>query len=414
MKKLFCLFLTIIMIMGSVCGCGMQSGKNDEGGKGDSVPVVLNEVAHSIFYAPMYVAIEEGYFAEEGIDLTLITGFGADKTMTALLTGEADIGFMGSESTIYTYKEGASDPAVNFAQLTQRAGNFLVSREPVDNFSWDMLIGKNVLGGRAGGMPEMVFEFVLKKNNIDPFASITQEVDSIRYQADSIPEDKLPEEPQPIQADESFDDFIYNFASDEVLQRQRVKFPLPYYNGEKKMEIDEHHWMHDNLFTKQHYYTLLFDKEEDMDLVGDTSLTSVQVEWIFVKTRMMKRYYFERIKGAWILEAINQRPIEPNDNENFVEFFGRFATDSLFQSQRVNDPLAFVTSDPDDDFSILETSLDLNQWFAFKPELPSERLSNINYGQRNDDNSTMKIEGHRQWFFQHPLFPPESRRMETV
>lgn len=230
-----------------------------------------------------------------------------------------------------------------------------------------------------------------KKNNIDPFASITQEVDSIRYQADSIPEDKLPEEPQPIQADESFDDFIYNFASDEVLQRQRVKFPLPYYNGEKKMEIDEHHWMHDNLFAKQHYYTLLFDKEEDMDLVGDTSLTSVQVEWIFVKTRMMKRYYFERIKGAWILEAINQRPIEPNDNENFVEFFGRFATDSLFQSQRVNDPLAFVTSDPDDDFSILETSLDLNQWFAFKPELPSERLSNINYGQRNDDNSTMKI-----------------------
>ena len=158
MKKLFCLFLTIIMFMGSVCGCGMQSGKNDEGGKGDSVPVVLNEVAHSIFYAPMYVAIEEGYFAEEGIDLTLITGFGADKTMTALLTGEADIGFMGSESTIYTYKEGASDPAVNFAQLTQRAGNFLVSREPVDNFSWDMLIGKNVLGGRAGGMPEMVFE----------------------------------------------------------------------------------------------------------------------------------------------------------------------------------------------------------------------------------------------------------------
>lgn len=230
-----------------------------------------------------------------------------------------------------------------------------------------------------------------KKTKIDPFASITQEVDSIRHQADSILEDKLPEEPQPIQADESFDDFIYNFASDEVLQRQRVKFPLPYYNGEKKSEIDERHWKHDNLFTKQHYYTLLFDKEEDMDLVGDTSLTSVQVEWIFVKTRMMKRYYFERIKGAWILEAINLRPIEPNDNENFVEFFGRFATDSLFQSQRVNDPLAFVTSDPDDDFSILETSLDLNQWFAFKPELPSERLSNINYGQRNDDNSTMKI-----------------------
>ena len=99
--------------------------------------------------------------------------------MTALLTGEADIGFMGSESTIYTYKEGASDYAVNFAQLTQRAGNFLVSREPIDNFSWDMLTGRNVLGGRAGGMPEMVFEYILKKNGIDPVndLSIDQSID---------------------------------------------------------------------------------------------------------------------------------------------------------------------------------------------------------------------------------------------
>ena len=230
-----------------------------------------------------------------------------------------------------------------------------------------------------------------KKAKIDPFASITKEVDSIRYKTDSIHQEELPEEPQPIQADESFDDFIYNFASDDVLQRQRVKFPLPYYNGDKKLDIDEHHWKHDDLFTKQHYYTLLFDKEEDMDLVGDTSLTSVQVEWIFVKTRMMKKYYFERIKGAWMLEAINLRPIEQDDNEDFVEFFGRFAVDSLFQSRRIREPLIFVTSDPDDDFSILETTLDRDQWFAFKPELPSERLSNINYGQRNDDNSTTKI-----------------------
>jgi hypothetical protein len=203
--------------------------------------------------------------------------------------------------------------------------------------------------------------------------------------------DESPEDPQPIQADESFDDFIYNFASDDVLQRQRVKFPLPYYNGDKKTNIEEHNWKHDDLFTKQHYYTLLFDREEDMDLVGDTSLTSVQVEWVFVKTRMVKKYYFERIKGAWMLEAINLRPIKQNDNENFVEFFGHFAADSLFQSKRVCEPLAFVTTDPDDDFSILETTLDLNQWFAFKPGLPADRLSNINYGQRNDDDSPTKI-----------------------
>lgn len=180
MKKTLCLFLTIIMVAGALFGCGKQSGQTGSSPVSSSkTPVVLNEVAHSIFYAPMYVAIEEGYFSEEGIDLTLVTGFGADKTMTALLTGEADIGFMGSESTIYTYKEGASDYAVNFAQLTQRAGNFLVSREPIDNFSWDMLTGKNVLGGRAGGMPEMVFEYILKKNGIDPFAdlAIDQSID---------------------------------------------------------------------------------------------------------------------------------------------------------------------------------------------------------------------------------------------
>ena len=128
--------------------------------------IVLNEVAHSIFYAPMYVAIEEGYFTEEGIELELVTGFGADKTMTAVLTGEADFGFMGSESTVYTYAGGTQDYVVNFAQLTQRAGNFLVSREPLEEFSWDMLVGKDVLGGSAGGMPEMVFEYILEKPGI--------------------------------------------------------------------------------------------------------------------------------------------------------------------------------------------------------------------------------------------------------
>ncbi|RHS78544.1 ABC transporter substrate-binding protein [Firmicutes bacterium AM43-11BH] len=137
------------------------------------VSVTLNEVAHSIFYAPMYVAIENGYFEDEGIKLTLVTGFGADKTMTAVLSGEADIGFMGSESSIYTYNEGANDHVVNFAQLTQRAGNFLVAREEMPDFDWDDLKGKNVLGGRKGGMPEMVFEYILKQHDIDPTTDLT-------------------------------------------------------------------------------------------------------------------------------------------------------------------------------------------------------------------------------------------------
>ena len=178
-RKFLGLTLCAALITAMAAGCGSKKESSQGSSSSATVKVTLNEVAHSIFDAPMYVAIEEGYFEEEGIDLTLVTGFGADKTMTAVLTGEADIGFMGSESTIYTYAGGTADYVINFAQLTQRAGNFLVSREPIDDFHWDMLKGKDVLGGRAGGMPEMVFEYILKKNNIDPKTdlSIDQSID---------------------------------------------------------------------------------------------------------------------------------------------------------------------------------------------------------------------------------------------
>lgn len=229
-----------------------------------------------------------------------------------------------------------------------------------------------------------------KKSNIDPFAPITSLVDSAMQRADSTNKD-LPKGPTPTEVDESFNDFIYTFASDDKFQHQRVVFPLPYYNGAVASKIEERYWKHDVLFTKQAYYTLLFDKEKDMDIVGDTGLNSVQVEWIYMKTRMVKKYYFQRMKGCWMLEAINLRPIAESDDERFVEFFLHFASDSVFQCERIRQPLAFVTNDPDDDFSILETTLELNQWFAFKPPLPTDRLSNINYGQSNSDHSQTKI-----------------------
>lgn len=160
MKKILCIILSGILVISTVTGCRKHStGK---------IPVTLNEVAHSIFYAPQYAAIELGYFDDEGIELTLVNGAGADKVMTALVSKEADIGFMGSEASIYTYSGGEKDFAVNFAQLTQRAGNFLVGREPEENFDWKTLKGKKVLGGRAGGMPQMVFEYILKKHGMDP------------------------------------------------------------------------------------------------------------------------------------------------------------------------------------------------------------------------------------------------------
>lgn len=166
-KKVLYLGLAVLLCLSSIVGCSKTNPANEK------QKITLNEVAHSIFYAPQYVAIENGYFEEEGLDVTLVTGFGADKTMTAVLSGEADIGFMGSEASVYTYSEGAIDYVVNFAQLTQRAGNFLVSREPIDNFSWTQLKDSTVLGGRKGGMPEMVFEYILRKNGLDPATDLT-------------------------------------------------------------------------------------------------------------------------------------------------------------------------------------------------------------------------------------------------
>ena len=176
-KRILSLLGAAVLSISLLAGCARET--DEKAADAESTPseeteqkklaeVTLNEVAHSIFYAPMYAAIEEGYFEEEGIDLTLVCGFGADKTMTAVISGEADIGFMGSEASIYTYAEGATDHVVNFAQLTPRAGNFLVAREEMPDFTWEDIKGHLVLGGRKGGMPEMVFEYILKQNGIDP------------------------------------------------------------------------------------------------------------------------------------------------------------------------------------------------------------------------------------------------------
>lgn len=149
--------LALLLILPA--GCGESDGLEK---------VRLNEVTHSVFYAPMYAAINLGFFEEEGIELELTTGQGADKVMTALLSGQADIGFMGPEATIYVYNQGQEDYVVNFAQLTQRDGSFLVAREPDPDFNWEKTRGATIIGGRAGGMPLMTLEYVLKNHGIIP------------------------------------------------------------------------------------------------------------------------------------------------------------------------------------------------------------------------------------------------------
>jgi NitT/TauT family transport system substrate-binding protein len=162
MKKSFKIFFSMLIVVILIIPIAACS-KEDEVQK-----VRIGEVTRSIFYAPEYVAIEKGFFKEEGLDIELTTTAGGDKTMTALLSGSIDVALVGSETSIYVYAQEANDPVINFAQLTQTDGTFLVSREKIDQFSWDMLKDSTFLGQRKGGMPQMVGEFVLKQHGIDP------------------------------------------------------------------------------------------------------------------------------------------------------------------------------------------------------------------------------------------------------
>lgn len=234
-----------------------------------------------------------------------------------------------------------------------------------------------------------------KKATMDPFDSITQLVDSAARQGvgkDTLLPVHTQEKLKPLEADELFDDFIFNFASDKILQEQRTEFPLPYNQSGVHKTITKETWEHVDLFPGQNYYTILFDREEDMELVGDTSLHAVQVEWIFLHNRMVKKYSFQKKSGMWMLCSIDFSPVDQNEDENdFISFYSRFAADSVYQSRHICSPLKFITIDPDDEFSVLETTLDINQWYAFRPVMPADSLSNFCYGQKNEATSNSKI-----------------------
>ncbi|MCC5910935.1 MAG: ABC transporter substrate-binding protein, partial [Clostridiaceae bacterium] len=171
MKKFKFLGVLVVIIMITTLalpGCSSQS---------DLEKIRVMEVTHSVFYAPQYVAITEGFFEEEGLSVELIDGQGADKVMAALLSNQVEIGFMGPEASVYVYNQGMEDYAVNFAQLTQRDGSFIVAREPNPNFTFEDLRGKEILGGRRGGMPNMTLEYVLKNNGLVPGEDIDVRTD---------------------------------------------------------------------------------------------------------------------------------------------------------------------------------------------------------------------------------------------
>ena len=164
MKK----FLTIVIILLLAVIITVFTINKKDKEDNNLTQITLAEVAHTIFYAPQYLAINNGYFEEEGLKINLILASGADAVMSAVLSGDADIGFSGTEATIYVYNGGEKDYIKTFAGLTQKDGSFLVSRKKYDNFTLEDLKGKTIIGGRIGGMPEMTFEWALRQNNIDP------------------------------------------------------------------------------------------------------------------------------------------------------------------------------------------------------------------------------------------------------
>lgn len=172
MKKIIILVcFCIVLIFALIFAINAKKKENKQ--ESGLTEVKVAEVAHTIFYAPAYVAISKGYFEEENIKIDLTLASGADKVTAAVLSGDVDIGFCGSEATIYVYNSGEKDYLVNFARLTKRDGSFLVSRKKYDNFTLEDLKCKTVIGGRKGGMPEMTFEWALKENGIDPEKDLT-------------------------------------------------------------------------------------------------------------------------------------------------------------------------------------------------------------------------------------------------
>ena len=168
MKKKIIILVCFIIVLAGVLFFIINKNSKDKNDKNTLKEVKVAEVAHTIFYAPAYAAISKGYFEDEGIKIDLTLTAGADKVTAAVLSGDVDVGFCGSEATIYVYNSGEKDYLLNFARLTKKDGSFLVSRKKYDNFKLEDLKGKTVIGGRKGGMPEMTFEWALKQNNIDP------------------------------------------------------------------------------------------------------------------------------------------------------------------------------------------------------------------------------------------------------
>ena len=190
----------------------------------------------------------------------------------------------------------------------------------------------------------------------------------------------ITEAPMPRAADAMFDDFIFNFAANKRLQKERIIFPLRKTEEDKTSQIERDQWQMEHFFMRQGYYTLLFNDDQQMSLMKDTAVTEAVVEKIQLKKNRVTDYLFQRIKGAWMLKEIRVTTIEENANADFLSFYQKFSSDSVFQVKSLNATVQFVGPDPDDDFNMMEGVITPDTWEAFAPTLPAKLLYNIVYG----------------------------------
>ncbi len=215
-------------------------------------------------------------------------------------------------------------------------------------------------------------------SEMEETADSTQQADTVSA---SQQEEIVEETPVPKAADELFDDFIFNFAANRKLQSSRIKFPLLTKRGDEVSYVKKGDWQMEYFFMKQDFYTLLFDSEQEMEAVKETNIEHAVVEKIYLHSKTVKQYVFDRVNGLWMLQQVIHKPLSESRNASFLEFYEQFADSPEFQSKHLMQSVKFIGPDPDDDFSQMEGVITPDTWEAFAPELPTGMIYNIVYGQ---------------------------------
>ena len=224
-------------------------------------------------------------------------------------------------------------------------------------------------------------------------ANQTEEVpaDSVADSIDTTDVDSMEllitETPMPRAADAMFDDFLFNFLANKKLQKERVIFPLRVTENGTITKIEKDDWQMEHLFMRQGYYTLLFNSDKQMQLMKDTAVNEAVVEKILLAKNQIKNYFFQRIKGAWLLREIKVTSIQSDANASFLAFYQRFVNDTAFQVKSISETVDFVGPDPDDDFNMMEGVITPDTWEAFAPTLPHKTLYNIFYGKPQEEGN---------------------------